>query len=85
MEPAMWAKPIIYGPSMEDFADAKAMIQSNGGGVMIQNATEMAAVAMQWLQFPEKAKAVGLAARQAILPHGGAAEKHAEVIGRLLG
>jgi 3-deoxy-D-manno-octulosonic-acid transferase len=85
MEPAMWAKPIIYGPSMEDFAEAKAMIQSNGGGVMIHNATEMAAVTMEWLQSPEKAKAVGLAARQAILPHGGAAEKHAEVIGRLLG
>lgn len=84
MEPAMWAKPIIYGPSMEDFADAKAMIQSNGGGVMIQDATEMGAVAMEWLQSPEKAKAIGLAARQAILPHGGAAAKHAEVIGRLL-
>jgi 3-deoxy-D-manno-octulosonic-acid transferase len=85
MEPAMWAKPIIYGPSMEDFADAKAMIQANGGGVMIHDATEMASVAMDWLQSPEKAKAVGLAARQAILPHGGAAKRHAEVIGRLLG
>jgi 3-deoxy-D-manno-octulosonic-acid transferase len=85
VEPAMWAKPIIYGPSMEDFADAKEMIQSNGGGVMIRDATEMAAVAMAWLQSPGKAKAVGLAARQAILPHRGAAAKHAAVMGRLLG
>lgn len=85
MEPAIWAKPILYGPSMEDFADAKEMIESNGGGVMVHDAAEMAAVATEWLQSPAKAGAVGRAARQAILPHGGAAEKHAEVIGRLLG
>lgn len=84
MEPAMWGKPVIYGPSMEDFADAKEMIESNGGGLLVQNAAEIAAVANQWLTYPHQAQAVGRAARQAILPHGGAAEKHAEVIRRLV-
>lgn len=84
MEPAIWGKPVIYGPSMEDFADAKALIESNGGGLLVQNAAEIAAVANQWLGYPHQARAIGRAARQAILPHGGAAEKHAEVIRRLV-
>ncbi len=84
MEPAMWGKPILYGPSMEDFADACQVIHGSGGGVMVDTADRMAAMAMQWLESPGKAAAAGAAARQAILPHRGAAQKHAEVIGRLL-
>jgi len=84
MEPAMWGKPVIYGPSMEDFADAKEMIQSNGGGIQVRGADDMAGIAAQWMQCPDLAQAVGLAARRAILPHGGAAKKHAHVIRRLI-
>lgn len=85
MEPAMWAKPVVYGPSMEDFENAKQMIQSNGGGVLVHDAAEIAAVACRWIQSPQKAQAVGMAARQAILPHGGASKKHARVISDVLG
>lgn len=84
MEPAMWSKPVCYGPSMDDFADARQVIQSGGGGVMVRNAEELAATVIQWLQCPPKAIAAGQAARQAILPHRGAAQKHADVICRLL-
>jgi len=84
LEPAMWGKPVIYGPSMEDFQEAKEMIQSNGGGMLVRNAGEMADVAIEWMQSPHLARSVGEAARQAVLPHGGAAAKHAEVICRLL-
>ncbi len=84
MEPAMWGKPVCYGPSMDDFADARQVIQSGGGGVMVRNAEELAATVIHWLQWPHKAIAAGQAARQAILPHRGAAQKHADVIGRLL-
>ena len=85
LEPAMWGKPVLYGPSMEDFAEAKEMIQSNGGGILVRNADEMANVAIEWMQSPHIARLVGEAARQAVLPHGGAAAKHADVISRLLG
>jgi len=84
LEPAMWGKPVLYGPSMEDFAEAKEMIQSNGGGVLVRSVDEMADVATKWAQSPHDAKSVGEAARQAILPHGGAAAKHADVIRRTL-
>ena len=85
LEPAMWGKPIMYGPSMEDFAEAKDIIQSNGGGIMVRSADEMANIAIEWMGSPHLARSVGKAARQAVLPHGGAAAKHADVICRLLG
>jgi 3-deoxy-D-manno-octulosonic-acid transferase len=28
LEPAVWGKVVFYGPSMEDFLDAKAMLES---------------------------------------------------------
>jgi 3-deoxy-D-manno-octulosonic-acid transferase len=85
MEPAMWAKPVMYGPSMEDFEDAARTIQSNGGGVLVRDSGELAGVVLGWLRSPQTAKAAGLAARQAISRHGGASRKHARVIANLLG
>ena len=84
MEPAMWAKPVIFGPSMEDFEDATQMIQSNGGGVLVHNAVDMADAARRWLLSAKSAQTAGMAARQAILPHGGASRKHARVIADVL-
>jgi 3-deoxy-D-manno-octulosonic-acid transferase len=84
VEPAMWAKPVIYGPSMEDFQDAARIIQSNGGGVLVHDAGQLTDAVMGWARSPQTAKAVGLAARQAISQHGGAAEKHARVISTVL-
>ena len=84
LEPAMWGKPILYGPSMEDFADARELIQAAGGGVTVETADQMADKCIEWLQSPQQSIAAGLAARKAILPHRGAAHKHAQVIHALL-
>ncbi len=84
LEPAAWAKPVMYGPSMEDFADARQLIEAAGGGLTIENASQMAAVAEQWLRKPHLAQSAGRAARQAIQSHRGAADKHASVIKMLL-
>ncbi len=84
LEPAMWGKPVLYGPSMEDFEDAHQLIAAAGGGVQVMNNQALTTVALEWLHHPEKAAAMGHAARCAILPHRGAAQKHADVIGRLM-
>lgn len=84
LEPAIWGKPVMYGPSMEDFSEAQALIESAGGGVTVHNAEKMASVAIEWLNHPEKASSVGRSARHAIYSHRGAARKHAEVLARLV-
>lgn len=84
LEPAAWGKPVMYGPSMEDFTDARHLIEAAGGGLTIHDADQMAAVATDWLNRPNFACSVGKAARRAVLSHRGAARKHAEVVVRLL-
>jgi 3-deoxy-D-manno-octulosonic-acid transferase len=84
LEPAICGKPVLYGPSMEDFADARDLIQRAGGGITIHDARSLSAKALDWLSNPNRAKTAGMAARRAILPHQGAAAKHADVICELL-
>jgi 3-deoxy-D-manno-octulosonic-acid transferase len=84
LEPAVWAKPVMYGPSMEDFSDARQLIEKAGGGRTVADADQIAAVAADWLSRPEQASQAGNAARSAIHSHRGAARKHAGVIVRLL-
>jgi 3-deoxy-D-manno-octulosonic-acid transferase len=84
LEPAMWGKPVMHGPSMEDFADAQKLLHAAGGSVKVASGRELASVALEWLRNPEKARAIGQAARRAILSHRGAAHNHAAEIVRLL-
>jgi 3-deoxy-D-manno-octulosonic-acid transferase len=85
LEPAICGKPVLYGPSMEDFADGRDLIQHAGGGVTIYDAETLSAKALDWLSNPHLAQTAGTAARRAILPHRGSAKKHADVISDLLG
>jgi 3-deoxy-D-manno-octulosonic-acid transferase len=84
LEPVICGKPVLYGPSMEDFADARDLIQRAGGGMTIYDAETLSAKALDWLSNPHRARSAGMAARRAILPHRGAAAKHADVICELL-
>jgi 3-deoxy-D-manno-octulosonic-acid transferase len=84
LEPAVWAKPIMCGPSMEDFADAWQSIKAAGGGRTVRDVDQMASVAEEWSRNPSAAQDAGQSARQAIISHRGAAHRHAAVIVRLL-
>jgi 3-deoxy-D-manno-octulosonic-acid transferase len=84
LEAAVWGKPVFYGPSMEDFSDAKALLDKTGGGIQVKNGGELAEKMLYYLTHPDKADAVGQSAREAVLLNKGAAGKHAAVIHRLL-
>jgi 3-deoxy-D-manno-octulosonic-acid transferase len=84
LEAAVWAKPVLYGPSMDDFLYAKQLLEKTGGGIQVENGSELAEKALYFLKNPKEAEAVGKRAYQAVLSHQGAAPKHAAVIYRLL-
>ncbi len=84
LEPAVWGKVVFYGPSMEDFLDAKALLEANIAGVLVSDAKSMAEKALWFFAHPEDLKAYGQRAREAVLKNQKAAEKHARVIERLL-
>jgi 3-deoxy-D-manno-octulosonic-acid transferase len=84
LEAAAWGKPVFYGPSMEDFQDAKALLEAEGAGIEISSVETFAERAIWFLDHPEAIKACGDRARVALLRNHGAAERHARVIARLL-
>jgi len=86
LEAAVWGKPVLYGPSMEDFQDAKDLLDKTGGGIQVADGPELARLVARFFQHPAQAAQVGRLARQAVLRHQGAARKHAEaVLGLLAG
>ncbi len=85
LEPAVWGKPVLYGPSMEDFLDAKELLDKTGGGIQVKNPQELIEKAIYYLTHPDEADAMGKRAKKAVMSNKGSADKHAAVIHRLLG
>ncbi|MEW6674263.1 MAG: 3-deoxy-D-manno-octulosonic acid transferase [Thermodesulfobacteriota bacterium] len=84
LEAAVWGKPVLFGPSMEDFQDAKELLDKTGGGIQVADGSELAGKVDYFFRSPEEARRIGGLARQAVLFHRGAARKHAEAVCGLL-
>ncbi len=83
LEPAAWGKVVLYGPSMEDFLDAKDLLERAGASVPVSTPGELGEKILYLLGHPEESMAYGDRAREAVLKNQGAAEKHAKVIKKL--
>jgi 3-deoxy-D-manno-octulosonic-acid transferase len=84
LEAAVWGKPVFYGPSMEDFLDAKALLDHTGGGIQVKDDQELFERMLYYLTHPDEADTVGRLAKEAVMLNKGAADKHSAVIHRLL-
>jgi 3-deoxy-D-manno-octulosonic-acid transferase len=84
LEPAVWGKMVFYGPSMEDFAEAKNLLEQERAGVEVKDAEAFAEQALFLLNHPEALREGGRRAREAVLRSQGASKRHAEVIARLM-
>ncbi|MBW1616595.1 MAG: hypothetical protein JRJ49_08710 [Deltaproteobacteria bacterium] len=80
LEAAAWGKPICYGPFMDDFAEAKRLIEDAGGGIQVENKKELAEKVIFFLKNRKEAENIGKKAQRALTKNTGAAEKHAKVI-----
>jgi 3-deoxy-D-manno-octulosonic-acid transferase len=84
MEAAVWGKAVFYGPSMEDFLDAKRLLEKEGAGIEVKGVGDFSGKALRLLDQRDRMASLGERARRAVLDNQGAAEKHAKVIARLL-
>ena len=53
IEAAVWGKPVLYGPSMEDFLDAKELLEKTGGGIPVADGQELAEKVGYYLANPK--------------------------------
>ena len=84
LEAAVWGKPVVYGPYMDDFLDARRLLDKFHAGVEVKNKDELAEKIICLLSSPLDAARKGAAGKEAVLSCQGAAQKHADVICRLL-
>lgn len=84
LEPAVWGKPVFYGPYMDDFLDAKALLEAQGAGCTVNSAYNLAGEAVRLLGDSHKRLELGERARRAVLGSRRAAEQHARIVADLL-
>jgi 3-deoxy-D-manno-octulosonic-acid transferase len=84
VEPALVARPVLFGPHTHHVRDAAALLLASGGARRVADATELAAGVLEWLRDPARAKTAGEDARQAIEPHRGATERCLRLVESLL-
>jgi 3-deoxy-D-manno-octulosonic-acid transferase len=84
LEAAVWGKVVFYGPSMEDFLDAKALLEEMGAGITISNPEMLAEKALWFLNHPDAMITLGRKAKEAAMKNQKASEKHANVIAGLV-
>jgi 3-deoxy-D-manno-octulosonic-acid transferase len=84
VEPALVARPVVFGPHTHQVRDAAALLLASGGARRVADATELAAAVIEWLRHPAAAKDAGDAARRAIEPHRGATVRCLRLVERML-
>lgn len=84
LEAGIWGRVVFYGPSMDDFLDARELLERNHAGFQISSSEMLAEKAIRFLKHPDALKACGERARKAVRENRNAAEKHARVIARLI-
>ena len=85
LEAAAWGKPVFYGPFMEDFIDAKQLLENCHAGIQVANAKEFTEKVLDFLHHPAEWVARGAQARELIRLNQGSAQNHANAIARLWG
>lgn len=83
LEAAVWGKPVVYGPSMEDFLEAKALLEDVGAGFMVRDKDELVETTTWLLDHPEESERLGRRARQEIERNIGSAKKQIERVFRI--
>jgi 3-deoxy-D-manno-octulosonic-acid transferase len=80
IEPALWSKPVLFGPHMENFRQASRVLLDAGGAVSISNEKDLETTVSEWLNHPEKAALTGRKAAESVRKMQGATGKNLELI-----
>ncbi|MEE9234787.1 MAG: 3-deoxy-D-manno-octulosonic acid transferase [Candidatus Acidoferrales bacterium] len=84
IEPALWGKPVIFGPSMENFRDvARALLEAKAA-YRVSSSDELGILLAALLADPIACRRAGEAARQMVERERGAAARAAARIAELL-
>ena len=84
LEPAVFGKPIVFGPHMDNFLEIADAFVSNGAGVQLAGEQELEDAFVTLMGDPVRRARLGAAARALVEANRGAKEKSVTVLAALL-
>ena len=84
LEPAVFGKPIVFGPHMQNFLEIAEAFVSNGAGVQLTSGEQLEESFMTLMGDPVRRARLGAAARALVEANRGAKEKSVHVLAALL-
>lgn len=85
IEPALWSKPVIFGPSMENFRAIAGALLENRAAFQVRSSEELGILLAALLSDPVACQRAGAAGRAVVERERGATLRCAERIAALLG
>ena len=84
LEPAQWAKPVLFGPYTDHCAEIADFLIQAGGGSRVLQAADLTNQVLALFSDDEGRKRMGLSARQVVEQNQGALQRTLEAIDQLL-
>ena len=84
LEPAIFGKPIVFGPHMQNFKEIAETFLTNGAAVRVESERELEQTMMLLVADPVRRARLGAAARALVEANRGAKDKTLAVIANLL-
>jgi 3-deoxy-D-manno-octulosonic-acid transferase len=85
LEPAQWAKPVIFGPDIDHCRDMARLLLEEGGAIQIQNQDDLLSQFLHLLDHPLEAEQMGQRAFAVVQRHRGVTARNLQWIDQLLG
>jgi len=84
LEPAIWGRPVVFGPHVEDFADAARWLLAAHACVRVDGPAALLPAFKDLLENPQHAREIGNRALERLLATEKSAHRHAAEIERFL-
>ena len=84
LEPAVFGKPIVFGPHMQNFAEIARAFLDHGAALQVRNGRELETTLLELLGDPVRRASLGAAARALVEANRGARSKSLAVIAQVL-
>ncbi len=75
LEPAVCARPVVFGPHMHNFAEIAELFRSNRAAVQLGAASELGPTLVRLLEDPVERASLGAAAQALVAAHRGATDR----------
>jgi 3-deoxy-D-manno-octulosonic-acid transferase len=84
LEPAVWGKPILFGPYTDHCAEVARLLIEANGGCRVRDVEELTGELGRLLDNSSRIREMGAAARQVVLENQGALQRSLDIIAGFL-